>query len=369
VLWLFSIVAFEDQITFFCQARIMPEARSFIRQRGIIEATEFLAGEIPTMTRSLMRRWLLTVLVIILALLPGCAPAPAAEVPVLKLALIPVVDALPIYVAQTQGYFAKHGVQVEFVPVGSAPERDQLIAAGQADGIINEVLSTILYNQDATRLQVVRYAHAATSETHLFSILAAKDSGIQSLADLKGVEIGVSDATLIAYLTERLLALEGFQAADIATVSVPNIRDRMALLSSGELKAAMLPEPLTSVAVGQGARVILDDTSHPEISYSTIAFRKEVIDQQPEAIRAFLAAVEDAVKDINADPSRWQTVLAEQKLVPEALLGKYQPPKFVSAGVPSEEQYADVVTWAEGKGLLRKQVAYSESINPQFLPK
>ena len=71
------------------------------------------------------------------------------------------------------------------MPVASAPERDQLIAAGQADGMINEALSTALYNKDEVQVQIVRYARAATAQIALFSILASGKSEIETLEELK----------------------------------------------------------------------------------------------------------------------------------------------------------------------------------------
>ena len=65
----------------------------------------------------------------------------------LKMALLPILDTLPMYVAQEEGLFAENGVTVEFIPVGSAAERDQVISAGQADGMINELVSTMFYNK------------------------------------------------------------------------------------------------------------------------------------------------------------------------------------------------------------------------------
>ncbi|MGB9641527.1 MAG: ABC transporter substrate-binding protein, partial [Anaerolineales bacterium] len=52
----------------------------------------------------------------------------------LRMVLLPIIDNLPMYVAQQEGLFAKYGVSVEFIPVASAAERDQVIAAGQGDG-------------------------------------------------------------------------------------------------------------------------------------------------------------------------------------------------------------------------------------------
>ncbi len=308
------------------------------------------------------------VLTLFSLLLSACGSTATAEKQTLKIAVLQIIDALPMYVAQQEGYFEKHNLEVELVPVGSGPERDQLIAAGQVDGMINEVLTTMLSNRTDASVQVVRYARAATTDTPLFSILASGQSGITTLEGLKGQQIGISEGTVIAYLTDRLLELEGFTPEDIQTVAVPKIPDRMALLSSGELAAGMMPEPLSSLLALQGAAVIIDDTSHPELSYSTIAFRKAVLDENPEAVRSFLAAIEDAVAAINADPAKYETVLIENNILPAPLQGNFPMPKFVTAGVPSQTQYADVMDWALSKGLLEDEIPYDRCVTDAFLP-
>ena len=56
----------------------------------------------------------------------------------LKVALLPILDTFPFYVAEAQGYFDRYGVTVEAVPVGSGLERDQLMQSGAIDGMLNE---------------------------------------------------------------------------------------------------------------------------------------------------------------------------------------------------------------------------------------
>jgi NitT/TauT family transport system substrate-binding protein len=322
----------------------------------------------------------ITVIMLFSLLLGACAqassPAPTQanqpssdEMPTLKIAVLPILDALPMYVAQDQGLFAKYGVKVELIPAASAAERDQLIAAGQADGMINEIVSTILYNKDQIQVEIVRFARVATADSAMYRILAAKNSNINNPNDLKGVPIGISEGTTIEYTTDRLLTEAGFQPSDIKTIAVPKISDRMALLNSGDLEAATLPEPLSSLAVQNGARVIVDDRQTTKYSYSTYAFRKAVIDAQPKAISAFLAAVEDAVKIINQDPQKWSNLLSEQKLVPESLKGSFAVPKFVTASIPTQAQWDDVLSWEKDKGLVQADVAYTDSVTDQFLPK
>ena len=318
----------------------------------------------------MMRRqnlWSLTTLVVLVGLiLASCATAP--EPATLRMAVLPILDALPMYVAQEKGYFEDNGVNVEFIPVGSAAERDQIMSAGQADGMINDLISTLLYNQDTTQIQVVSFARVATSEYPQFRILAAKDSGIESVEGLKGVEIGISEGSVIEYTTDRLLEAEGFTPAEINTIAVPRIDLRMSLLDSGELMAANLPDPLASLAIQGGALPVVDDTSHPEFGNSLISFRKTVIDGDPNAIRGFMAAIDQATQDINVDPSQWEELLTEQKLVPAPLIGTYQIPTFPRGNVPSMAQWDDVVAWGIEKGLISAEVSYEESVSTDYLP-
>ena len=301
--------------------------------------------------------------------LGACAPDDIPDEPViLKIALLPIMDALPMFVADADGLFASHGVKVEFIPVASAPERDQIMQAGQADGTVNELLSVMFFNKESVQLQAVRSAHMATPEHAHFYILAAANSEITDVSDLKGVEIGVSQGTIIEYLTYRLLEAEGFASDEIITMAVPRIPDRLALLGSGDLKAGVLPDPLGPLAEQSGAITVLDDRHAPTYGASVISFRKAVIDENPESVKAFLAAIEEAVEKINADPAQYAGLLAEKKLVPPPLMESYQIPTFPTAGIPSEADWNDALDWAQSQGLIEVDIAYNDSVNADLLP-
>jgi len=273
-----------------------------------------------------------------------------------------------MYVAQQEGLFEKNGIKVEFIPVASAAERDQVFASGQVDGMINDSISTLFYNQEQPQIQIVRMARTATSEMPQYQVLASPKSGFTSVQDLKGVEIGISQGTVIEYVTERLLEAEGFTPEEIKSIAVPKIADRMTLLESGELKAATLPDPLSSLASQQGAILMVDDTRHPEYGYSVYSFSKKLIDENPEAVRSFLAVIEAATNQINAEPTKWDNLLTEKQLVPAPLVGKYTIPVYPSASVPTQAQWDDVLAWAKAKGLVKNDVSYQESVNPGLLP-
>ncbi|MBL8061396.1 MAG: ABC transporter substrate-binding protein [Anaerolineales bacterium] len=324
----------------------------------------------------------IALLILIPIFLAACAPlAPATEaapviqfdtpsvnVGTLRIAVLPIIDTLPMYVAEAEGLFYKRGLTVELIPVASAPERDQLLAAGEVDGTINETLSVMLFNKDTVHMQAVRYALRPTEGYGHFFILASGKSGITNAQGLKGVEIGVSQGTVIEYVTERLLQAEGLTADEIKTIAVPKIPDRMALLGSGELAAGVLPDPLASLAISQGAVKVLDDSKHPEYGFSVYSFLKDVNVSNAESVQAFLAAIDEATAHINADPAKYTSLLSDKGLVPPPLLETFKVPPFPANGIPTEEEWNDALKWAREKGMLPADVNYTDSVNGSLLP-
>lgn len=315
-----------------------------------------------------MLRSFLTLTISLAVLLVSCSQAPS-ETPTLKIGLLPVLEALPVYVADSKGYFKSEGISVEFVPVASAAERDQLMQAGQIDGMINDLVSTVLYNKDTQKIAVVRFARLATPSSAQYSILAAKGSGITKPADLKGVEVGISEGTVIAYVTDRLLEAEGLQPGDIKTTNIIKISDRMQLLDQGQLKAATLPDPFSTLALQNGATVVVDDRTHTDLGNSEWSFSVNTLKTKPNTVKKFLSALEKAINDINASPSQYNSVLIDKKLIPTPLAGKYTLPHFPAASVPTEAQFNDVQTWMISKGLLQTALPYSKLVDSSFLPK
>jgi NitT/TauT family transport system substrate-binding protein len=309
------------------------------------------------------------VLLFFLLTLAACQPASTpAETVTLKIAVLPIIDTLPLYVAQGLNLFENHGVAVELVPVASAPERVQLMAAGQVDGTINEMLAVMQFNKDGVQVQAVRYALRPTESYGHFFILASGRSGITTPEGLKNVEIGVSQGTVIEYVTERLLQSEGLNADEIKTIPVPKIPDRMSLLASGKLSAGTLPDPLSALAVQSGAVIVMDDSAHPQYGFSIYSFRADVIDANPEAIKGFLAAINEAIARINADPTQYTSILSDNNIVPPPLLGTYKVPPFPAAGVPTEAEWKDALSWAKDKSMLEADVSYADSVNDSLLP-
>jgi NitT/TauT family transport system substrate-binding protein len=100
-----------------------------------------------------------------------------------------------------------------------------------------------------------------------------------------------------------------------------------------------------------------------------ISFRSAFIKDHPQAVRGFLAAVQKAAADVNADKSKWSDLLTEKSLVPAPLIGSYKIPDFPAGSVPSKAQFEDVLAWTHDKGLVETDVSYTDSVTSAYLPK
>lgn len=287
----------------------------------------------------------------------------------LKVALLPIFDVLPFYAAEAAGHFDSDRFRIIGLPVGSALERDQLLQAGEIDGVLNEMTTVAGFNRDGVRVKIVGMGRHPAPGRPLFRLLTAPESGIRTPAELAGVPIAVSINTIIEYVTDRLLVQEGLTPDQIVKKSVPVIPERYQLLMQGRLKAAMIPDPLAESALAAGAGQVLDDTADPRFSVSVLTFTAAAIEDKPEAVRFFLAGWDRAAADITAHPDRYRQLLLEKIRVPPNIRESCAIPPFPRGKVPDAGQWADIQEWMVQKGLLAAPLPYASSVTDAFLPR
>jgi NitT/TauT family transport system substrate-binding protein len=311
-----------------------------------------------------LRFWLVTLSAALLMTACVALPtAPQAESTRLRVAVLPITDVIPFYVAQSAGYYEEREIDVELIPVASGSERDTLLQAGQADCVLNEVLGTILFNAgEGEELRVVATALRAFPDVAHFYLLASPQSGITSVDELPGRTIAIAENTIIAYWTDRLLARSGIDPASVERTGVPRIPVRLELLMNGQVDAAVLPDPLGSLAILGGAPLLLDDRVAPELGLSVISCRASVLAEQPNTVRALLAAWDTAVEAINTDPQRFRNILTDNTRVPEPLQDRYDLPPFPVDELPTAAEVEDVVNWALETGLINEGMSYEEIV-------
>ncbi|MGE5620531.1 MAG: ABC transporter substrate-binding protein [Sphingomonadaceae bacterium] len=299
----------------------------------------------------------------------GCGPQAAPKESLsLKVGVLPIVDVLPMYVAEQEGYFKEQNVEVEMVLFPSALERDSAFVAGQIDGELNDPISAALLNKEGDKARIVRLAYKGNESMAMMVVLLSPSSKITSPKDLKGVPIGISKNSVIEYSTDRLLQSAGLAASEIEKTEVTKIPVRAEMLAKGQLQAATLPEPLASLAQQQGARRLIDD-SKTGIGQSVITFRQEVVSKNAEAIRRYLAAYEKAVEAINGSPNKYRDLMVDKAKVPDSLKESFDVPQFAKGQLIAQRDLEDVMQWMVERKLLEKAIPYDQMVAQGLLPK
>lgn len=286
----------------------------------------------------------------------------------LRFGVLPVLQALPLFVAAEQGYFSEAGLDVDVIPFQSAADKDIALKSGAIDGYFGDLFTPLVIEGNGLDISIVATNYSTGSTARMFGILASAKSGISTIGELEGHQIGISSASVIDYVTQQLLATAELDGEDVDLADMKNIGLRMQLLMSGELDAATLPEPLVTAAQKGGAVLLADDTGM-DVSQTVLIFSQGYIDAEPEAVSAFLAAVDRANAWITDNPQGAREMMIKHTRLPEPLQQVFPVPGFpAEMGVPNEKTIAEAISWLRDAGVLRKDLTYTGLVNGDFLP-
>lgn len=319
-----------------------------------------------------MKKFLSIILIVVLILcLAACGGNDVnnKEEKTVKIGLLSIDDSLPFFIAKEKGLYEKHGVNVELYQFKSAADKEAAFEAGELDGDMTDLIVAALIQKGGTEIKIVSNALGAVSSEGRFVLLSAPGSEINTLQDLAGVEIAVGDNTIVHYLAETIMSNAGISSEQIKTTNIPALSLRLEALLNGTVKAAVLPDPLASLAIKEGATAVFDDVaSEKNLSQSIVLFSDKALTEKHEEIEKCMDAYFEAMEYINENSGAEdvRNAILEFTSIPEVLFETYSTPSYSPRTLPSEEVVADVMSWMAGKGLLEQTYNYSDLVISDF---
>ncbi len=286
------------------------------------------------------------------ASLAACStPAGSTEDKTINFGAMASVEVVPVIIAQEKGFFKEQGVNVNIQTFKSAKDRDAAFQSGSLDGIVGDEVAICLYQNAGFDVRIT----GATDGN--FMLVAGKDSGIQSIADLKGKSVAISEKTCIEYTLDTLLTKNGMTAADVQKSVIPAMPTRLEMLRTKNVDAALMPEPFSTMAVKDGG-ILLGSANDAGIYTSVTAFTQDSIDKKAASIQAFYKAYNQAVDYINSTPiTEYEDTIISTVGYPADMKGKIELPQFSKNALPAEDNVQEVIIWAVQNNLLTKDLA------------
>jgi len=280
---------------------------------------------------------------------------------------LPVIQALPVFVAAEKGYFKEQGVTVEIVPFSSAIEKDVAFTSGQISGYFGDIQTCMVLSGNRIPIKILAVVHNATKEQRMFALVIAPKYAGRELKDVVGSGVAVSSNTILDFLTAKFFAQKGIAAGQAKMVEIKNIPIRLQMLMTGQVAVAILPEPLASLAEAKGAKALMDDAGRG-LSATVLAFGDGFIREHPDRVKAFLKAVDKASDYINSNPESARVTMNRECRIPDQLKLAFPIPRFPRLALPAAVQVADVSQWLHQKGSIKKEVPYTQMVADGYLP-
>lgn len=222
----------------------------------------------------------------------------------------PIAAGLPLYLGVEKGYFKDAGLDVEAVKFASAQQVAEGIIAGRLQGSGNGTASGALGLAEIASPGLFKIVGSNPSNVDhkLEQFIVAKDSPIQSIAELAGKKVASGPGAQNKAIAEAVLKQNGI---DNPQVTQLEIRQHVAALEAGQIDAAYTLEPTGTVGEMKGltrilengvvATYILGDPKAPWFGGSA-TLTSTFIETYPEAAKVYMEAYRRAVEDIRQDP-------------------------------------------------------------------
>ncbi len=226
------------------------------------------------------------------------AAAPGADgLTTVRLASAPLGHLAPLYLAQDQGIFAKHGLKIEIssqADLVSVPS----VLAGKADFATGDLTTLLVASSKKLDVKAVVPASASNGRRGAdFGALVVKGgSGITRAKQLEGKTVAVNILTNIAAAAAReAVRADGGDPAKVKLVEIP-FPQAPAAVGSGKVDGAWVVEPFLTAAKAQGAVPVgwgFTDLA-PDLTVSAWYTSGAYHQKNPQTVTAFRDAVREA---------------------------------------------------------------------------
>ena len=301
-------------------------------------------------------------------------PTEEALIPTrLTLGYIPNIQFAPIYVAIEKGYFENAGFDVT-LEYGNETDAVALVGAGEQTFAIASGEQVLLAREQGLPVVYV----AAWYQEYPVGVASLAEAGITTPQDLTGAIVGIPGLYGASYIGfNALLNAANLPESDIDLRSIGY--NQVESLVTDQVEAAVIylaNEPVVLRSQGEEVDVIRV-ADYLQLVANGLVTNEDMVSQQPEKLKAFVAALTQGVVDTAADPNEAYQISmtyvenladADETVQREILAESI---KLWQTGQPG---YSDPIGWENMQtvlldmGLLAQPLDLEQAFTNDFIP-
>ncbi len=312
-------------------------------------------------------------LLMIIPLLSACGAAPTKPAnPPLRIAVNLWPGLYPAAIAQEEGFFAKHNVNVQLIYYDAYPNTYPDLVADKIDGL-SVVIGDILPISTQKNIRFIFPIDASDGADMLIV-----GPTIKNASDLKGKRIGVDFGTYGELFVRTLLKQNGITPTDVTLVNIHAPDAAQAF--PAKVDAVHTYGSYASDVLKQGGNVLFTSSQTPNLVMDMMVFSDKLVKERPEDIQAFTDAWFEAVDWMNTHHDQVPAIVTKvfgSGLKPEDIFFEgdkvfnhaeakalMQPGKDSSSAYYITQNYIDFLATA---GILTTKPKPEALIDPSFL--
>lgn len=264
----------------------------------------------------------------------------------LKVAVMPTLDCLPLYVARMYNLFGTLGADVRLKPYTAMMDCDTALAGKRVEGAVTDVVRACRIEGEGVALDYV----AATNAYWL--LITNRNARIKQLKQLDDKMVAMTRHSATDLLAELAVDSAKLQPERVFRIQVNDVHVRMQMLRNNEMDAMLLTEPQATAALAEKHAVLMDSRK-VDFRPGAIVFRSEVVKDSTrrKQMDVFIKAYNIACDSINKNGvGKYRSLIAQYCGVKENVVDSLPVGiKFAHAAPPRQADKDRAAKWLAKK--------------------
>jgi NitT/TauT family transport system substrate-binding protein len=320
--------------------------------------------------------------------LAGLAPSGAlAQAKAVRLGVLRLASAGPVFIAVEKGYFKDEGLAVELRFFDAAQPIAVAVTSGDIDLGVTAFTGGLFNLAGKGQMKVIAAQSREEPGYPLIAYLASKqahEAGLKTLADFRGKTIGITQIGSSFHYSMALLAKKlGFPMSEVRLQPLQSLSNVSSALVGGSVQAALLPATVSQPLVDRGEAVRLGfvgDETPWQLGALFVATR--YLQAERDAVARFVRAYQKGCRDYHdvllkkGPDGKLQPGPEAQELL--AAISKHvnQPVDVVARSLAFVERdgrlllnsVADQIEFYQSQGMVDKGFGVKDIVDASFVP-